>query len=126
MATCVREEKKAPENRQRKRERERGEAEKVGVTPGVTVGSLILFRDALIGLTQALPKRRQLHRQGSPRTVKVRCCCRCFVIGCKCNVAAIRGENRVARGWQYTKPSLASAPLRVAHVHVCAMHSLHL
>ena len=38
MVAGVREEKKAPENRQRKREAE--EADKVEVVPGVTVGSL--------------------------------------------------------------------------------------
>ena len=32
------------------------------------------------------------------------------------------GGGRMARGWRYTKPSLAKAPLRVARVRVCAMH----
>ena len=58
MAPWVRREKKAPKNRQRKREAE--EAGKVEVTPGVTVESLRCFRVALVGPTQGLPKRRRL------------------------------------------------------------------
>ena len=55
----AKEEGKASENRQRKREAK--EADKVEITPGVTVASLRRFRTALIGLTQGLPKRRRLH-----------------------------------------------------------------
>ena len=83
MATWVREDKKASENRQRKREaeeadkvevapgvtvaslrrfREAEEADKVEVAPGVTVASLRRFRAALIVPTQGLPKRRWLCR----------------------------------------------------------------
>ena len=39
------------------------EADKVEVTPGVTVASLRRFRAALIGPTQDLPKQRRLCRQ---------------------------------------------------------------
>ena len=58
MAAWVREEEKAPENRQRKRGAE--EADKVEVAPGVTLASLGRFRPALVGSTQGLPKRRRL------------------------------------------------------------------
>ena len=58
MAVWVKEEKKAPEHRQRKREAE--EADKVEVAPGVTVASLRRFRATLSELTQGLPKRRRL------------------------------------------------------------------
>ena len=58
MTAWVKEEKKASEHRQGKREVE--EADKVEVAPGVTVASLRRFRIALIGLTQGLPKRRRL------------------------------------------------------------------
>ena len=57
MAAWVREEEKASENRQRKREVE--EADKVEVAPGVTTSSLRRFRAALIGPIQGLPKRRR-------------------------------------------------------------------
>ena len=71
MAAWVREEEKASEHRQRKREAE--EADKVKVTPGVTVASLSGFRAVLIGLTQGLPARRRLRRYGSLKTLRVRC-----------------------------------------------------
>ena len=58
MAAWVREEEKASEIRQRKREAE--QADKVEVAPGVTVASLRRCRATLIGPTQGLPKRRQL------------------------------------------------------------------
>ena len=58
MAAWVKEEGKASEHRQRKREAE--EADKVEVAPGVTVASLRRFRAALIGPTQGLPERRRL------------------------------------------------------------------
>ena len=58
MAAWVKEEDKASQHRQRKREAE--EADKVEVVPGVTVSSLRRFRVALIGPTQVLPKRRRL------------------------------------------------------------------
>ena len=73
MAAWVKEEEKASEHRQRKRERlatntlnvrnnkrkrEAEEADKVEVAPGVTVVSLRRFRAALNGPTQGLPKRR--------------------------------------------------------------------
>ena len=56
----VREEEKASNQQQKKREAE--EADKVEVAPGVTVASLRRFRIALIGPTQGLPKRRRLCR----------------------------------------------------------------
>ena len=62
MATWVRGEGKASENRQRKREA-RG-ADKVEVAPGVSVGSLRRLRAALIESTQGLPKRRRLRQLG--------------------------------------------------------------
>ena len=58
VAAWVKEEQKASEHRQRKREAE--EADKVEVVPGVTVASLRRFRAALIAPTQGLPKRRPL------------------------------------------------------------------
>ena len=54
MAAWVKEEEKASEHRQRKREAE--EADKFEVAPGVTVASLSCFRAALIEPTQGLPK----------------------------------------------------------------------
>ena len=54
----VKEEEKASEHRQRKREAK--EADKVEVAPGVTVASLRRFRVALAGPTQGLSKRRRL------------------------------------------------------------------
>ena len=60
MAAWVKDEEKASEHRQRKREAD--EADKVEVAPGVTVASLRRFRAALIGPTQGLPKRRRLCR----------------------------------------------------------------
>ena len=56
MAAWVKEEEKASEHRQRKREEE--EAGKVDVAPKGTVASLRRFRAALIGPNQRLPKRR--------------------------------------------------------------------
>ena len=60
MAAWVREE----ENtfNQRKKKGEADEVDKVEVAPGVTVASLRRFRNALIGPTQGLPKRRRLCR----------------------------------------------------------------
>ena len=58
MAAWVKEEGKAPEHLQRKRET--GGADKVEVAPGVTVASLRRFRAALIGPAQGLFKRRRL------------------------------------------------------------------
>ena len=61
MATWVREEGNASNQRQKKREAEA--ADKVEVAPGVTVASLRRFRTALIGPTQGLPpKQRRLCR----------------------------------------------------------------
>ena len=57
-AAWVKEEENASEHRQRKREAEK--ANKVEVAPRVTVASLRRLRVALIGPTQALPKRRRL------------------------------------------------------------------
>ena len=57
MIAWVREEEKATENRQRKRE-----PDKVEVAPGMAVASLRCFRAALIAPTQGLPKRRRLCR----------------------------------------------------------------
>ena len=48
----VKGEEKASENRQRNREREAQEADKVEVAPGVTVGSLRIFRAVLKGPTR--------------------------------------------------------------------------
>ena len=58
MAAWVREEEKAYENRQRKREAE--EANRLEVAHGVTIGSLRRFRVALIRPTQGSPKWRRL------------------------------------------------------------------
>ena len=58
MGALAREAENASESQQRKREAE--EADKVEVTPGVTVASLRRSRAALIGPTQGLPKRRRL------------------------------------------------------------------
>ena len=58
MAASVKEEEKASEHRQRKRETE--EADKVEVAPGIAVASLRRFRATLIGPTQGLPTRRRL------------------------------------------------------------------
>ena len=60
MAAWVKEEEKASDQRQKKREAE--EADKVEVAPGVTVASLRRFRAALIGPTQGLTKRSRLCR----------------------------------------------------------------
>ena len=58
MVAWVKEEENAYKHRQRQREAEH--ADKVEVTPGVTVASSRHFRAALIGPTQELPKRRRL------------------------------------------------------------------
>ena len=71
IAAWVREEKKASENLQRKREAE--EAGKVEVARGTSVGSLRWFRTTLIGPTQGLAKRCRLRRQGSLKTLRIRC-----------------------------------------------------
>ena len=60
MAVWVKEEEKASESRQKKREAK--EAGKIEVAPGVTVASLRRFRVALIGPTQGLPERCRLWR----------------------------------------------------------------
>ena len=60
MAAWVKEEENASSHQQKKREAE--ETDKVEVAPGVTVTSLRRFRDALIGPTQGLTKRRRLCR----------------------------------------------------------------
>ena len=62
MSTCARENEKASESRQRKREAEEVDMVEVEVAPGVTVGNLRRFRAALIGPTQGLLKRRRLRR----------------------------------------------------------------
>ena len=60
MAAWVKEEEKASEHRQRKREAE--EADKIEVAPGVTVASLRRFRaSTLFGPTRGFPKRRRLY-----------------------------------------------------------------
>ena len=60
---------------------------------------------------------------GKPgKTLRIRCCCTCYALGYTCEVVAIRGGYRMAHGWRYTKPSLASAPLR----RVYAMHWVYL
>ena len=48
--------------RNRQREKEAEEADKVEVEPRVTVGRLGRFRAALIAPTQGLPKRHRLRR----------------------------------------------------------------
>ena len=58
MAASVKEEEKASEHRQRKREAE--QADKVEVAPGIAVASLTRFRVTLIGPTKGLPTRRRL------------------------------------------------------------------
>ena len=60
MASWAKEEEKASQYRQRKREAE--EADKVEVAPGVIVASLRRFRAGLITPTQGLPKGRRLCR----------------------------------------------------------------
>ena len=59
-AWWVKEEENTSNQRQKKREAE--EADKVEVTPGVTVAILRRFRAALVGPTQGLTKRRRLCR----------------------------------------------------------------
>ena len=61
MAAWAKEEENASKQWQKKKKAE--EADKVEVTPGVTVASLSRFRAALIGPTQEPPKRRRLCRQ---------------------------------------------------------------
>ena len=56
MAAWVKEEENMSDHRQRKREAE--EAGKIEAAPGVTAASSRRFRNALIGPTQGLPKRR--------------------------------------------------------------------
>ena len=89
MAVWVREEEKAPKNRQKEREAE--EADKVEVAPGVTVVSLRRFRAALIGPTQgqaasAVPIEKS-------ESLRIWCCCRCSAFEYKCEIliVAIRG-----------------------------------
>ena len=60
MTAWVKEEEKASEHRQRKREAE--EADKVQVVPGMIVACLRHFRAVLIRPTHGLPKRRRLCR----------------------------------------------------------------
>ena len=60
MTALVREEEKAADSRQRKREAE--EASKVEFVHGVLIASLRRFRAAVIGPTQGLPKQRRLRR----------------------------------------------------------------
>ena len=91
MAAWVKEEEKAPEHRQRKREAE--EADKVEVAPGVTVASLRRFRAALIGPTQGLPQRRRLCQE-IVEALRVRSCW-CYAFGC---MVAIWGCYRMDRG----------------------------
>ena len=62
MIKWVREKDKASENRQKKRE-----ADKIEVTPGVTVERLRSFRAALIGPTEGFLKRRWVCRYRSLR-----------------------------------------------------------
>ena len=59
----VKEEEKAPENRQGKRGKEGVDKVEVEVAPGVAVRSSKRFKAALIGPTQGLTKRRRLCRQ---------------------------------------------------------------
>ena len=60
MAAWVREEERASENRQRKREAE--EADKVEVVPVVNLANLRRFSAALIRPTKGLHKRRRMCR----------------------------------------------------------------
>ena len=64
-AATTRQDERCPKSdRQRKKERDAEEADKVEVevAPGVTVGRLRRFKAALIEPIQGLPKRRRLHR----------------------------------------------------------------
>ena len=45
-----------------------------------------------------------------PETLRVQSC-RCYAFGCKCEIVAIGGGHRMARGWRCTKLSLSSALL---------------
>ena len=65
MAARVREEEKASENRQSKRE-----ADKVEVAPGVTVARLKRFRAALIGPTQGLTRRASAALREKPESTE--------------------------------------------------------
>ena len=60
LAAWVREEEKASENRQRKKEGKETDKVEVEVSPGVAVGSLRRFRAAWVGPIQGLPKWRRL------------------------------------------------------------------
>ena len=90
VAAWVREEEKASEHRQGKREAE--ETDKVEVAPGVTVASLRRFRAALIGPTQGLPKRRRL------------CLWVQMLLRDSCDRSG--GGYRMVRSWRYTKLSI--------------------
>ena len=102
------ERRKTSEHRQRKMDLE--EADKVEVAAGVTVLSLRRYRAALIGQTQGLLKRHRPVPIEKPETLRVRSC-GCYAFGCNCEIVAIRGGYRKARGWRYTKLSLLSALL---------------
>ena len=88
MADWVREEEKASENRQKKKEAE--EADKVEVAPEVTVTSLRRFRTAFkLDRPKDSPSGVGCADR-KPETLRVRCC-RCYAFGCKCEKVVIRG-----------------------------------
>ena len=60
---------------------------------------------------------------GKPETQGIRCCCMLYLwMQMRGTVVVkIRGGHRMARGWRYTKPSLASALFRVACVLSCML-----
>ena len=109
MAAWVKEEENASEHGQRKREAE--EADKVKVAPGVTVESLRRFTPALIRPIPRTPQSASTVAMEKPETPRVYgVSCRCYAFGCKCEIVAIRGGYRMARGWRHTKNSLYRVP----------------
>ena len=119
MAAWVKEEENMSDHRQRKREAE--EAGKIEAAPGVTAASSRRFRNALIGPTQGLPKRR-------PETLEESS--RCYYIydafGCKCEmliIVEIRGGGG-GIGWLATggiPNSLSSALSSIFFWHVLSL-----
>ena len=88
----------------------------------MTVGNLRRFRVVLIGPTYLVRNSRSgvgcADRDASEspwKALGVRSC-RCYVFGCKWEVVAILGGDRMARGWWYTKQCLSNAPLCTACV----------
>ena len=125
-------------NRQRMREGAEKE-DKVEVAPGLTVGSLIRFRVALIGPAQGLVRKNRLRRQGCLRTPRYYIY-KCFLLYCMCYYmmhfcVQMRDscDSGGSIGWvcsrlvlYQTFSVLVSALLSVARVRVCATHHLFL